>query len=133
MERLLYLLIIKEMLYLLIYRAGHFSDETLEKGYWWSDSLDQVKPYFRGKIIIAEIEFDEKMEKKYILTKEIIKYGHHDGYGKWFRTLNDNGEEENYYYISPSYLKNLKIIKIYTGEEALDFLEKNIKKEDYDD
>lgn len=113
---------------MLVYRAGNENDNKLEKGFWWSNTISQVEPYFKGKIAIAEIEFDESFQKKFILTKELKKFGHHNGYGVMWRTNNDTYEDEYYYYISPEYMKNnMKIIKIATGKEAEDIVKNGYK------
>lgn len=103
-----------------LFRAGHSKDNNLEKGYWWANSIDLIKPYFKGKIVVIQIDLDPSMQKRYMLTKEIKTMGHHDGYGVWTREFStiDEKYDKNYYYISPEYLKKSSVIKKYVNKEA---------------
>ena len=112
-----------------LFRAGHKKDNNLEKGYWWVNSIDLIKPYFKGKIVIIQIDLDPSMRKRYMMTKEINFMGHHNGYGIWPREIStiDEKYDKNYYYISPEYLKKSHVIKQFTDKEAekiIDSLEK---------
>lgn len=92
---------------MLLFRAGNIEDPNLEKGNWWSNSLKRVKPYFRGKIVVIEIPLMKEEEQRFLVSKEVKKFGHHDGYGVWTKKVSDISEDlnENYYYISPKYLE----------------------------
>ena len=98
---------------MILFRTGYKDDKDLSKGFWWSNSLWQVYPYFKGKLSIIEIDLSKFNEKRYLLTREIKVLGHHNGYGKWARHISTYGEEfdENYYYLSPSVLKVIKKIQ----------------------
>lgn len=113
---------------MILFRAGNVADDNLKEGNWWSNSLKQIKPYFKGKVTIIEITLHEAKRKRYMLTKEIKKYGHHDGFGVWTRTFSNYSEDldENYYYISPIYLK--KYAKVLDEFEGLDALKEAKKK-----
>ena len=62
---------------MILYRCGHFTDENLSKGNYWSNYITQCKPYFQGKISVIEIQLDEKKHKRYMLSKELKTLGNH--------------------------------------------------------
>ena len=117
---------------MILYRCGHFTDENLSKGNYWSNYITQCKPYFQGKISVIEIQLDEKKHKRYMLSKELKTLGKHDGWGEWLRVYSqyDEAYDQKYYYISKEYLEeHSKVIYEYTGEESLSYLNKMLKEE----
>lgn len=114
-----------------LFRAGHKKDNNLEKGYWWANSIDLIKPYFKGRIVVIQIDLDPSMQKRYMMTKEIDSMGHHNGYGIWPREIStiDEKYDKNYYYISPEYLKKSYVIKQFTNKEAEKIIN-SLEKED---
>ena len=115
---------------MILFRAGYKDDKELSKGFWWSNSLWQVYPYFRGKLSVIEVDLSKLTERRYLLTREIQVLGHHNGYGKWARHISTYGEEfdENYYYLSPTALNEANIIAEIEGTKALELL-KSYKKD----
>ena len=65
---------------MILYRCGHFSDNNLSKGNYWSNFITECKPYYRGKISVIEIQLDERYHKRYMLSKELKTLGSHDGW-----------------------------------------------------
>ena len=117
---------------MILYRCGHFSDNTLSKGNYWSNFITECKPYYRGKISVIEIQLDERYHKRYMLSKELKTLGSHDGWGEWLRVYSqyDEAYDQKYYYISKEYLeKYSKVICEYTGEKSLSYLNKKLKEE----
>ena len=116
---------------MILYRCGHFSDSNLSKGNYWSNFITECKPYYRGKISIIDIELDEKSRGRYMLSREIKTMGHSKSWAYWKRVISDFDEkyDQKYIYISPTYMKKAKLIKEYTGEEALKYLEDKLKEE----
>ena len=115
---------------MILFRAGYRDDKELSKGFWWSNSLWQVYPYFKGKLSVIEIDLSKFNEKRYMLTREIKVLGHHNGYGKWARHISTYGKEfdESYYYLSPSVLNEANVIAEVEGSKALELL-KGYKKD----
>ena len=117
---------------MVLYRCGHFTDENLSKGNYWSNYITQCKPYYHGKISVIEIQLDEKQHKRYMLSKELKTLENHNGWGEWLRVYSQYDEmyDQKYYYISKEYLEeNSKVICEYTGEESLSYLNKKLKEE----
>ena len=117
---------------MILYRCGHFTDENLSKGNYWSNYITQCKPYYHGKISVIEIQLDEKQHKRYMLSKELKTLENHNGWGEWLRVYSQYDEmyDQKYYYISKEYLEeNSKVICEYTGEESLSYLNKKLKEE----
>ena len=115
-----------------LYRCGHFTDENLSKGNYWSNYITQCKPYYHGKISVIEIQLDEKQHKRYMLSRELKTLENHNGWGEWLRVYSqfDETYDQKYYYISKEYLEeNSKVICEYTGEKSLRYLNKMLKEE----
>ena len=115
---------------MILFRAGYKGDKELSKGFWWSNSLWQVYPYFRGKLSIIDVDLSKLNEGRYMLTREVNVLGHHNGYGKWARHISTYGEEfdESYYYLSPSVLEEANIVAEVEGSKALELI-KSYKKD----
>ena len=115
---------------MILFRAGYKDDKELSKGFWWSNSLWQVYPYFRGKLSIIDVDLSKFNEGRYMLTRETQVLGHHNGYGKWARHISTYGEEfdESYYYLSPSALEEADIVAEVEGSKALELI-KSYKKD----
>ena len=115
---------------MILFRAGYKGDKELSKGFWWSNSLWQVYPYFRGKLSIIDVDLSKLNEGRYMLTREIQVLGHHKGYGKWARYISTYGKEfdESYYYLSPTALNKANVIAEVEGSKALELL-KSYKKD----
>ena len=117
---------------MILYRCGHFSDNNLSKGNYWSNFITQCKPYYCGKISVIEIQLDEMYHKRYMLSKELKTLGSHDGWGEWLRVNSQYNEayDQKYYYISKEYLdEHSKVIAEYTGEQSLEYLNNMLKEE----
>ena len=91
---------------MILYRCGHFSDNNLSKGNYWSNFITQCKSYYCGKISVIEIQLDVRYHKRYMLSKELKTLGSHDGWGEWLRVNSQYNEayDQKYYYISKEYL-----------------------------
>ena len=115
---------------MILFRAGYKGDKDLSKGFWWSNSLWQVYPYFKGKLSIIDIDLSKFNEGRYMLTRETQVLGHHKGYGKWARHISTYGKEfdESYYYLSPSVLNEANVVAEIEGSKALELL-KSYKKD----
>ena len=117
---------------MILYRCGHFSDNNLSKGNYWSNFITQCKSYYCGKISVIEIQLDEKEHKRYMLSRELKTLENHNGWGEWLRVYSQFDEmyDQKYYYISKEYLEeHSKVICEYTGEESLSYLNKMLKEE----
>ena len=117
---------------MILYRCGHFSDNNLSKGNYWSNFITECKPYYRGKISVIEIQLDEIYHKRYMLSKELKTLGSHDGWGEWLRVYSQYNEayDQKYYYISKEYLdEHSKVIAEYIGEQSLEYLNNMLKEE----
>lgn len=115
-----------------LYRCGHFTDDNLSKGNYWSNYITQCKPYYCGKISVIEIELDESFHKRYMLSKELKTMGSHDGWAEWTRCYStyDEAYDQKYFYISREYLdKHSKVIAEYVGEESMIYLNKTLREE----
>ena len=116
---------------MILYRCGHFSDNNLSKGNYWSNFITQCKSYYCGKISVIEIQLDERYHKRYMLSKELKTLGSHDGWGEWLRVNSQYNEayDQKYFYISKEYLdEHSKVIAEYTGEQSLEYLNNMLKK-----
>ena len=117
---------------MILYRCGHFSDNNLSKGNYWSNFITQCKTYYCGKISVIEIQLDEKYHKRYMLSRELKTLGRHDGWGEWLRVNSQYNEayDQKYYYISKEYLdEHSKVIAEYIGEQSLEYLNNMLKEE----
>ena len=113
-----------------LYRCGDKDDINLCKGSYWSNYLTQCKPYYRGKISIVEVDLNETEQGKYLLSKDVKLFGNTKTWGMWTRVISSFGIEydQNYYYISPDYLKNhSRILEENEGETSYKFLQEQLR------
>lgn len=115
-----------------LYRCGDKDDINLYRGSYWSNYLTQCKPYYRGKISIIEVDLNETEQGKYLLSKEVKLFGNTKTWGMWSRVISTYGTEynQNYYYISPYYLKkHSRVLEEYIGEKSYKFLQEQLNTE----
>lgn len=115
-----------------LFRCGNKDDKHLSEGSYWSNYITQCKPYYRGKISIIEIDLQEKDRGKYLLSKDVKTVGNTKTWGMWSRVISNYGTEydQNYYYISPNYLKkHSRLLEEYIGEKSYKFLQEQLKTE----
>lgn len=115
-----------------LFRCGSKEDINLCKGSYWSNYLTQCKPYYRGKISIVEVDLNETEQGKYLLSKEVKLFGNTKTWGMWSRVISTYGTEynQNYYYISPYYLKkHSRVLEEYIGEKSYKFLQEQLNTE----
>lgn len=115
-----------------LFRCGSKEDINLCKGSYWSNYLTQCKPYYRGKISIVEVDLNETEQGKYLLSKEVKLFGNTKTWGMWSRVISTYGTEynQNYYYISPYYLKkHSRLLEEYIGEKSYKFLQEQLNTE----
>lgn len=115
-----------------LFRCGDKEDINLYKGSYWSNYLTQCKPYYRGKISIIEVDLNETEQGKYLLSKEVKLFGNTKTWGMWSRVISTYGTEynQNYYYISPYYLKkHSRVLEEYIGEKSYKFLQEQLNTE----
>lgn len=113
-----------------LYRCGDKEDKNLYRGSYWSNYLIQCKPYYRGKISIIEVDLNETEQGRYLLSKDVKRFGNTKTWGMWTRVISSFGIEydQNYYYISPDYLKNhSRLLEEYEGETSYKFLQEQLR------
>ena len=72
------------------------------------------------------MDLNETEQGKYLLSKDVKLFGNTKTWGMWTRVISSFGIEydQNYYYISPDYLKNhSRILEEYEGETSYKFLQ----------